>query len=149
MKHHVISHHVGGIAAGLALVLGSASLARASVDTSSKPGGVYRLKPGIYVAKGSRCESPANAAIRQYDGKGISTAHTSSCRAVVRDQKRSSYTVDQTCIDAGHGSGKRFVQRQQVVVQDALTFTQVIGKGRTTYQYCPEYQLPKDLRRAL
>jgi hypothetical protein len=48
----------------------------ASVDTSPKPGGVYKLKPGIFVAKDVDCGSPPNVALRQYDGKGISTAHT-------------------------------------------------------------------------
>lgn len=35
----------------------AAGAAFASVDTSPKPGGVYRLKPGIYVAKGDSCRS--------------------------------------------------------------------------------------------
>lgn len=133
----------------IALSLGMASSALASADTSPKPGGVYQLKPGIYVAKGSDCGSPPNAAIRQYDGKGLSTAHTRACKATVRSHKRgsSSYTVDQSCIDAG--AAPRVVQRQQIVVQDALTFTQVIRADRTTYQYCPVYQLPADLQKAV
>lgn len=135
----------------IALSLGMASSALASADTSPKPGGVYQLKPGIYVAKGSDCGSPPNAAIRQYDGKGLSTAHTRACKATVRSHKRgsSSYTVDQSCIDAGAGAAPRVVQRQQIVVQDALTFTQVIRADRTTYQYCPVYQLPADLQKAV
>lgn len=135
----------------LALALGASSLALASADTSPKPGGVYQLKPGIYVAKGSDCGAPANAAIRQYDGKGLSTAHTRACKATVRSHKRgtSTYTVDQSCIDAGAGPAPRVVQRQQVVVQDALTFTQVIKGDHTTYQYCPVYQLPADLQKAV
>jgi len=144
-----MNHPVSGIAAGLALALGSAALAHASVDTSPKPGGVYRLKPGIYVARDIGCDAPTNAAIRLYDGKGIGTAHTSACRATVRKRRASTYTVDQSCIDAGSGPGPRFVQRQQVVVRDALTFTQVIGKSRTTYRYCPVDQLPPGLRNVL
>lgn len=138
-----------GIALGLALALGSAALAHASVDTSPKPGGVYRLKPGIYVAHDIGCGAPPNAAIRLYDGKGIGTAHTSACKAKVRKRRGTTYTVDQSCIDAGSGPGPRFVQRQQVVVRDALTFTQVIGKGRTTYRYCPVSALPPGLRDVL
>lgn len=126
-----------------------AAPAWASVDTSPKPGGVYKLKPGIFVAKDVDCGSPPNAAIRLYDGKGISTAHTRACKASVRSKRGSTYTVDQSCIDAGSGPAPRFVQRQQVVVQDALTFTQVIGKGRTSYRYCPVYQLPKGLQNVL
>ena len=122
--------------------------AHASVDTSPKPGGVYRLKPGIYVAEGSTCADPANAAIRQYDGHGLSTAHTRACKAVVRSRKGARYTVDQTCIDAGAGPAPRFTERQQVVVRDALTFSQRIGGQATAYRYCPVYQLPAGLRDA-
>ena len=135
------------LAAGLALACGG--VAQASVDTSPQPGGVYRLKPGIYVAHDTGCAEPPNAAIRLYDGKGIGTAHTSACKATVRKRRGNSYTADQSCIDAGSGPGPRFVQRQQVVVRDALTFTQVIGKSRTTYHYCPVSELPPGLRNVL
>jgi len=130
------------------VLLLAAGHAAASVDTSAPPGGVYRLKPGIYVAQGTDCAAPANAAIRQYDGKGLGTAHTRACKAVVRARKGSSYTVDQTCIDAGAGPAPRIVQRQLVAVQDALHFTQTIKGNRTRYAYCPVDQLPADLRTA-
>ena len=133
---------------GLGLLLAAGQVA-ASVDTSAPPGGVYRLKPGIYVAQGTDCTAPANAAIRQYDGKGLSTAHTRACNAVVRARKGSRYTVDQSCIDAGAGPAPRIVQRQQVVVQDALTFTQTIKGSRTRYAYCPVDQLPAGLRKSI
>lgn len=68
----------------------AAGAAFASVDTSPKPDGVYRLKPGIYVAKGESCRSPANAVIRQYDGRGISGAHSRACR---RRSSRSAATA--------------------------------------------------------
>lgn len=118
----------------------------ASVDTSPKPGGVYRLKPGIYVANDMDCGSPPNAAIRRYDGKGISTAHTRACRATVLSRKGKVYTVRQSCIDAGSGPGPRFTQVQKVSVPDALHFSQTIRGYTSSYRYCPVYQLPKDLR---
>lgn len=133
----------------LGAMLCSAMAARASVDTTPPPGGVYRLKPGIYVARGSSCEAPPNAAIRQYDGRGLATAHSRACRVDVRARKGPRVTVDQSCIDSGAGPGRRAVQRQQVLVHDALTFTQTIGGAAATYRYCPVYQLPADLRRAL
>ena len=130
---------------GLLLATGHAM---ASVDTSAPPGGVYKLKPGIYVAEGSDCTSPANAAILQYDGKGLRGAHSRACKVTVRSRKGDRYTVDQSCIDAGTGPAPRSVQRQQVTVQDALNFTQTI-KGRSTgYFYCPVEQLPADLHHA-
>jgi hypothetical protein len=141
MKTSVIARM--GIVAAL---FGAAATAWASVDTSPKPGGVYRLKPGIYVAQDSPCETAPNAAIRKYDGKGIGTAHTHACKAAVRSRKGDTYVVDQTCIDAGMGPGKRFTERQRIRVQDALTFTQSAGRDGTTYRYCPAYQLPAGVR---
>ena len=133
--------------ATLALAAMAGTAAVASVDTSPKPGGVYRLKPGIYVAKGSNCASPANAAIRRYDGRGISGAHSRACRATVLSRKGGSFTVSQSCIDAGAGPAPRVTERQIVTVQDALTFTQKTRGPGTTYSYCPVYQLPADLRK--
>jgi hypothetical protein len=130
----------------LALLL-SAGHAMASVDTTPPPGGVYKLKPGMYVAKGSECSAPANAALLQYDGKGLSGAHTRACKATVRSLKGSRFTVDQSCIAAGAGPAPRSVQRQIVLVSDALNFTQTIKGRSTSYAYCPVDQLPTDLRR--
>jgi hypothetical protein len=136
-------------ALGLAALL--AAPAGADVDRSPKPGGVYKLKPGIFVAKDTPCESPPNASIKRYDGKGISTAHTRACVARVLSKRKSGYgsvyRVSQSCIDAGSGPGKRFTERQTVDVPDALTFT-IKSQGDTTYRYCPVYQLPAGLRDA-
>lgn len=112
------------------------------------PAGVYPLKPGIYVAEGSQCEDPANAAIRRYNGEGIDTAHTRACRAVVHPRGHGAYAVEQSCIDSGAGPGERFTERQRVVVHDPSTFVQTIGRDGTTYHYCPASRLPADLRDA-
>jgi hypothetical protein len=53
----------------------------------------------MYVAKDSACESAANAAVREYVGKGLNTAQTRSCKALVCSQRRRAYTVDQSCIE--------------------------------------------------
>lgn len=134
---------------GLTALVASSSLAE--VDRSPRPGGVYKLKPGLFVASGARCQDPANAELRRYDGKGISTAHTRACTARILSKQRSGYgyrySVSQSCIDAGSGPGKRFTERQSVDVPDALTFT-MPAKGGTTYHYCPIDQLPRELRSA-
>ncbi|MYM69423.1 hypothetical protein GTP45_21645 [Pseudoduganella sp. FT55W] len=134
--------------ATFSVLIAIAGAASASADTTPKPGGVYRLKPGIYVAEGSECSTPPNAAIRQYDGKGISTAHTRSCKATVIKRQGRKYTVKQSCIDAGDGSAPRSIQRQQVTVDNALTFQQNIAGNITNYRYCPVSELPADLRKA-
>lgn len=123
-----------------------AGAAAASVDHSAPPGGVYRLKPGIYVARGSDCGSPANAAILRYDGKGLSGAHSRACRARILRRDKRHYTVEQSCIDAGAGPASRSTQGQDIYVSDALTFRQVIGRNSSTYRYCAATELPADLR---
>jgi hypothetical protein len=117
--------------------------ASASVDRSQPPGGVYRLKPGIYVAKGTACGDAPNAAIRKYDGVGISDAHTHACRAKILSRRGSSYVVNQSCVDAGVGTAPRVVERQTVDIRDALTFSVATKGPKTTYRYCPIYMLPK------
>lgn len=136
------------VLAALALAALGASAVHAEVDRSPRPGGVYKLKPGIFVSDGSSCRDPANAAVRRYDGKGLSTAHTRACVAKVLSKRASGYgsvyRVSQSCIDAGAGPGKRFTERQTVDVPDALTFKL---RG-VTYRYCPLDQLPAGLRSA-
>lgn len=127
-------------------MLTGTTAATASVDTSPKPGGVYRLKPGIYVQKGTACASAPNAAIRQYDGRGISTPHTRECRARILSRRGDRYEVSQSCIDAGAGPAPRFVERQTVGIRDALTFD-IKTRGPTTeYRYCQPYMLPAGIR---
>jgi hypothetical protein len=121
---------------------------QASVDPSPAPRGVYRLKPGIYVQQGVGCGAPPNAAIRQYDGRGISDPHSRACRARILSRKGSRYTVNQSCIDAGDGPAPRVSERQVVTVPDALTFSVRTRGPGTTYRYCPTYLLPADLRGA-
>jgi hypothetical protein len=126
-------------------VLATATVATASVDTSPKPGGIYRLKPGIYVRKDVACGSAPNAAIRQYDGRGISGAHTRACRARILSRRGARFEVSQSCIDAGAGPAPRRTERQTVTVSDALTFSLRTRGTGTTYRYCPAYMLPVGL----
>ena len=126
----------------------AATAAAASVDTSPKPGGVYRLKPGIYVRKDVACKTAPNAAVRYYDGRGISSAHTRACRARILSRKGDRYQVSQSCIDAGSGPAPRFTERQTINVPDALTFTLKTRGPASTYRYCPAYMLPAGLRAA-
>lgn len=131
-------------AIAIAVAVGSlTAAASASVDRSPPPGGVYRLKPGIYVAKGTACGNAPNAAIRKYDGVGISGAHTHACRAKIISRRGGRYVVDQSCVDAGVGTAPRVVERQTVDIQDALTFSVATKGPKATYRYCPIYMLPK------
>jgi hypothetical protein len=121
-------------------------VANAEVDTSPGPGGVFRLKPGVYVSKGQPCSDPANAAIRVYDGKGIRGSATHSCVAKLVKKMGDRYTVDESCIDAPTGAGKRTTERQILAVNNAIEFAIDKRGSVTTYRYCPVYQLPNSLK---
>ncbi|MET3711898.1 hypothetical protein ABIC65_002607 [Sphingomonas trueperi] len=142
------------VLASFALLTGAALVATptsADPDRTPPPGGVYKLKPGIFVAQGVSCGNPPNVAIRRYDGKGISSAHSRACIARILSKRRSGYgslyRVSQSCIDAGAGPAKRVVERQTIDIPDALNFT-IRSQGNTTYRYCPIRELPARLRAA-
>jgi len=109
-------------------------------------GGVLPLKHGIFVATDMSCESPPNAAIRRYDGQGLSGAHTRACRAKVLSQRGSTYEVDQSCIDAGSGPAPRSSERQTITVADNLTFTLTREAGSQKFRYCAPALLPPGIR---
>ncbi|MET3722716.1 hypothetical protein [Sphingomonas trueperi] len=133
----------------LALASLIAKPAAADADRTPPPGGVNKLKPGIFVAEGARCSRPPNAAIRRYDGKGISSVHRRACIARILSKRRSGYgslyKVSQSCIDTGAGPGKRVVEQQTIDIPDALHFT-IRSQGNTAYRYCPIRELPPGLR---
>lgn len=131
------------LVAGLAL----GTAAWASVDTSPKPGGLFKLKPGAYVANGAPCEAPPNGSIRRYDGEAIVAMHNVACNTRVRARNGNRYTVDQRCVDTRGQPVRRALQRQTIQVRDALNFTQTIDGDSVDYRYCPVYQLPPKLRR--
>lgn len=141
----------------LIVAAGIGQAAFASVDTTPPPGGVYRLKPGFYVAQGNDCASPANAVLLRYDGKGLSGAHDRACEAAVvhktagttAGRPSMTYRVRQSCIDAGEGPAPRSTEVQTVTVRDALTFDLRTQRRATTFRYCPVDRLPSDLRNEL
>lgn len=121
-------------------------IANAEVDTSPKPGGVFKLKPGVYVSQGQSCADPANAALRIYSGKGIRGSATHDCVARIVKARNNRFTVDQSCIDTPAGTGKRAIERQTITVSNALEFVLENGGHSSTYHYCPTYELPDWLR---
>ena len=141
----------------LLVAAGIGQAAFASVDTTPPPGGVYRLKPGFYVAEGNDCASPANAVLLRYDGKGLSGAHDRACEVTVvrktpsRTDGRPSttYRVRQSCIDAGEGPAPRSTEAQTVTVRDALSFDLRTQGRAATFRYCPVDRLPSALHKEL
>lgn len=118
----------------------------ALIEPSRDLGGVLPLKHGIFVAADVSCGDPPNAAIRRYDGQGLSGAHTRACRAKVLSKRGSTYEVDQSCIDAGSGPAPRSSERQTITVANNLEFTLRREAGTQRFKYCAASLLPQGVR---
>ena len=104
----------------MALAFAAVGGATASSDASTTGlGGTLPLKSGVYVGAETSCGSPPNAAIRIYDGVGISGSPTHASRTTVLSRVGTIHRVSQSCIDAPSGSYRRTAERQTVVVRGA------------------------------
>ena len=120
--------------------------AEALIEPSRDLGGVLPLKHGIFVASDARCQDPPNAALRRYDGQGLSGAHTRACRAKVLSHRGKAYEVDQSCLDAGAGPAKRTSERQTVVIENNLEFVLRRKAGEQRFKYCAASLLPPGIK---
>jgi hypothetical protein len=109
-------------------------------------GEVLALQHGIYVDQSQRCSNPANAGIKSYDGKGLSTAHTHDCLLSVRSKKRNTYMLTQRCVDAGAGPAPVVREEMEVAVINSRKFIFTQGHQATTFNYCPPSALPLGLK---
>ena len=66
--------------------------------------GLPALQHGIYVAKPYPCKGAPNAAIRQWDGKGLSGAHSSQCTTRVLSRTGATYKLSTSCAAMGDGT---------------------------------------------
>jgi len=126
----------------------AADRASRSVDSRTAPGadGVLPLQPGVYVATGSACASPANAGLRFYDGIGISGTATHDCRTHVVSRHGDRFEVEQSCIDVPAGPGARNSESQTVTVHGTDNFTLATADESTRFDHCPPDELPDHLR---
>jgi len=116
------------------------------VESPPALSGSLPLKHGIYVVSDISCADPPNAAIRRYDGLGLSGAHTRDCRIDVLEKQGAAYEIDQSCIDAGSGPAPRSSERATIEVRDNLTFVLKRGRGAETFRHCAASLLPPGLR---
>jgi hypothetical protein len=115
------------------------------VEPSKDLGGALPLKHGYFVADGSTCEDPPNAALRHFDGKGLSGAHTRDCRIEVIAASGKTYEIAQSCLDAGAGPAPRSTERATVVIESNLEFTLKRATNEAHFQFCPASRLPPGL----
>jgi hypothetical protein len=147
--HHKLSPKGSMQVATFLGLLWSANGVLASQNQSSKPGGVFQLKPGTYVERTSSCADPANAAIIFYDGKSLASSSTHACEARIIGRRGKSISVSQSCIDAGVGAAPRVVEHFEISINNAIEFSINKHAGAEVYRFCPPSQLPKSLRRSL
>ena len=125
------------MAAGVPAVL-DLRLPEKSKEAGTGPLGLRR---GVYVLEGSGCEQPANAAVRIWNGKGLSGSATRDCRTSVTSRARMRFRVSNSCVNTYDGS--RTAEAQTVTVPDSDSFRQ----NGQTFRRCPSSEVPKALRR--
>ncbi len=116
------------------------------VEPSADLRGVLPLKHGIFVSADTPCSDPPNAALRRYDGEGLSGAHTHACQVKVLARRGASYEIEQSCIGAGQGPAPRSTETATIDIQDNLTFVLKRGGAAETFRYCAASMLPAALR---
>lgn len=103
--------------------------------------GPLPLQRGVYVAEGSGCASPANAAVRIYNGTGISGSSTRDCRATVRLHQGNRYEVDESCENTYDGTRTSEVQSLTIFNEQHFLFRTV------SYRRCAAGAAPAELER--
>ena len=79
------------------------------------------LRRGVYVVEGVPCGSAPNAAVRVWNGTGLSGSATRFCRPTVLERTGDRYTVENSCENTYDGS--RTAERQVIAVPDPHGFT--------------------------
>ncbi len=97
------------------------------------------LTAGVYVLKGTSCETPANAAWRMWDGDGLLGSSTRNCRATVISQSGKDYRLRNSCENTYDGT--RTDEDLLMTVTDQVHFS---VKGQA-FDPCSTAQLPKEL----
>lgn len=105
------------------------------------------LKRGTYVARSASCADPSFADLQFYNGRGFAGAHSRACRSTVVDQNGLSFTLDNSCIDAGTGPAPRSTVREKIIVEDDEHYSIKGDTGPSVQmQYCAPAKLPASLR---
>jgi hypothetical protein len=62
------------------------------------------LEHGVYIQKAFACKGAPNAAVRVWDGVGLSGAHSSHCTSRIVSRTATTFTMSTTCAALGDGS---------------------------------------------
>lgn len=133
-----------GAAVGLRLPAG---FGRTAAQASSGGTDPLPLTRGVYVAEGSDCAQPANAAVRIWTGSGLSGSATRDCRPTIRSRDGRTYRVSNSCENTYDGS--RTSASQTITVPDPTRFTLTEGGEARVQRFrlCPMNEVPASLRK--
>ena len=93
------------------------------------------LKRGMFVLEGVECQEPYNAAILNFVGDGLNTAHVYGEIRRVRKSGQN-YVITQRVIgDGGVGGNLRGLHKTALRIHSPTRFT-VQGDGAGAYRYC-------------
>lgn len=97
------------------------------------------LKRGVFVREPYKCENAPNAAIRAWDGVGLSGAHSGKCATRVLSQHGRQFQVSTACSASGDGAPDTsgyaealFLTRQS----DTRFVISKAGQPEGTYRWC-------------
>ena len=105
-----------------------------SAQTSS-----LSFKHGVYVAKQYPCKGAPNAGILQWDGIGLSGAHSSRCTTRVVSQAGTRYQLSTTCAAMGDGSPDTsgYVDRRSLTrVSESAFVMQAPHQRQQAFRWC-------------
>jgi hypothetical protein len=99
------------------------------------------LVVGTYVRDEFACRDAPFAAIKDFDGRAVSGAHSSDCDTVVLRRRGSTFTTTTTCKAEGDGTPMQpFTQVQTVQVLSSRRFvvtpTKAKPTARATFRLC-------------
>lgn len=97
------------------------------------------VKHGVYVQKTVACKGAPNAAIRVWNGIGLSGAHSSKCTSRIVSRNGSTFKMTTVCSALGDGSPDSSGVAEELMVSSVSKTSFVIARGSQAgiaYRWC-------------
>lgn len=124
-----------------------AGLRRTSAKASTGDTGPLPLTRGVFVAEGSDCKQPANAAIRVWNGTGLSGSATRNCRPTIRSRDGDTYRLSNSCENTYDGSRTAAVQTITVNDKSHFALREEGEASAQRFRLCPAGEAPDALEK--
>ena len=107
----------------------------AGLATPALAGDALPLKRGMFVLEGVECQEPYSAAILNFVGNGLNTAHVYGEIRRVRKSGQNYVITQRVMGDGGVGGNLRGLHKTALRIHSPTRFT-VQDDGARTYRYC-------------